>query len=164
MYVIRFALVNIQTMIVKFCSINKNQLALAVPLYSYVNKWNLSDSRWSQSGFSIFFLQKSSTSAKNVMQIPTARYLKVFKRSIQVISAYIIYWISRISRSQGRTRTLTFILWSSGRTPFLKATVIQSIILWKKNHSIKNKTINTLRKISALLIKHMVLLYHYYYA
>lgn len=37
-YVYRFALVNIQTMIVKFCSINKHQLTLAVTLYRYVNK------------------------------------------------------------------------------------------------------------------------------
>lgn len=37
-YIYRFALVNIQTMIVKFCSINKHQLTLAVTLYRYVNK------------------------------------------------------------------------------------------------------------------------------
>lgn len=156
MYVIRFALVNIQTMIVKFCSINRNQLALAVTLYSYVNKWNLSDFRWSQSGFSIFFLQKSSTSAKNVMQIPTARYLKVFKRSIQVISA--LYHILNfqnfaISRSDSYAYFYPLIIRENS---IFKSNSNTEYYTMEKNHSIKDKTINTLRKFPALLIKHMV--------
>lgn len=158
MYVYRFALVNIQTMIVKFCSINKNQLALAVTLYSYVNKWNLSDSRWSQSGFSIFFLQKSSTSAKNVMQIPTARYLKVFKRSIQVISA--LYHILNfqnfvISRSDSYTVAYFYPLIIRENSIF-KSNSNTEYYTMEKNHSIKDKTINTWRKFPALLMKHMV--------